>query len=80
MLPCSLTNVIIAISTDSVVSVCVEVVCQKHQTYCLRLHFQDFATVNLFMILVVSISHGSSFSILFRIRLFSLFCLMVLLC
>jgi len=31
------------------------------------------------MILVVSISHRSSCSILFRIRLFSLFCPMILL-
>jgi len=45
-------NLIIAISTDNVVSVCVEVVCQKQQIHYIRLHFQDFYIANLFMILV----------------------------
>jgi len=73
MLPDSSKILIIAISTDSVVSVRVEFDCQRQQTHCLRLYFQDFAIANLFMILVVSVSHRSSCSILFRIRPFSLF-------
>jgi len=35
---------------DSVVSVNVEVDCQKQQTYCLRLHVLDFAIANLYII------------------------------
>jgi len=54
--------------------------CQKQKTHCLRLHFQDFAIANLFMIPVVAISHGSLCSMFFRIRLFSLFYLTGLLC
>ena len=46
----------------------------------LRRHFLDFVIANLFMILVASISHRHSCSTLFGIRLFSLFCLMALLC
>jgi len=65
---------------DSIVLVCIEVDYQKQQTYCFRLHCLDFVIENLFVIPVVSISHWSSFSILFRIRIFSLFCLMVLHC
>jgi len=34
---------------------------------------RDFSTANLFMMMVVPISNRSSCSILFRIRLFSLF-------
>jgi len=64
---------------NSVVSVCVEVDCRKQQTYSLRLYFVHFSIANLLMILVVSISHRSSCSVFFRIRLFSLFLLMVLL-
>jgi len=67
-------------NTGSVASVCVEVDCQKQHTYCLRLLFLAFAIENLIVILVVSISHRSSCSILFGIGLFSLFCLKVLLC
>jgi len=48
-------------------------------TYCLRLYFLNFVIANLLMILVASNSHRHSCSILFGIRLFSLFCLMVLL-
>jgi len=44
----------------------------------LGLHFLDFALTNLFMILVVSISHGRSCPVLFRTRLLSLVCHMVL--
>jgi len=65
---------------DSVVSVSVEVDCQKQQIYSLRLHFPDIAIANLFVILVSPISYRRSCSILFGIRLFSLFRLMVLLC
>ena len=64
---------------NSVVSVCVEVDCRKQQTYSLRLYFVHFSVANLFMILVVSISHRSSCSVFFRIRLFSMFWLMVIL-
>jgi len=60
-------------------SINVEAYCQKQQTYCLRLYFLDFAIANFFMILVVSISYRTScFVVFFRIRLFSLFCLMAL--
>jgi len=38
----------------------VEVDCQKQQTYCLILHCLDFVLADLFMILVVSISHKGS--------------------
>jgi len=65
---------------DSLISAGVEVNCEKQQTYWLRLHFVEFVVVNLFMILVASISHWRSCPILFGINLFSLFCLMVLLC
>jgi len=75
MLPDSSKHFIIAISTDSVVSVCIDVDCQRQQTHCLRLHYQDFAIANLFMIMAVFISHRSSCSMLFRIRSFSLFSL-----
>jgi len=57
---------LLAIFTDSVVSGCVEVDCQRQQTYCLRLHFLHFAIANLFMILVASILHRCSCSILLK--------------
>ena len=60
-------------------SVCVEVDFRKQQTYSLRLYFVHFSIANLFMILVVSISHRSSCPVFFRIRLLSMFWLMVLL-
>ena len=50
----------------------------RHPRY-LRVHFLHFAKVTSFMVLVVSICHIISCFILFAIRLFSLFCLMVLL-
>ena len=56
----------------------IEVDCRKQQTYSLRLYFVHFAIANLFMILMVSISHRRSCSVFFRIRLFSMFWLMVL--
>jgi len=61
-------------------SINVEFDWQKQQTYCLGLHFLDFSIANLFMRLVVSISHGRSCSLLLTIRLFSLFYLKVVLC
>ena len=72
------TNLVITY-VNSVVSVCVEVDCRKQPTYCIRLYFVHFLIANLFMILVVFISHRRSCSVLLRIRLFSMFWLMVLL-
>jgi len=72
------TNLVITY-VNSVDLVCVEVDCGKQQTYSLRLYFVHFSIANLFMILVVSISHRSSCSVFFRIRPFSMFWLMVLL-
>jgi len=79
MLLDSSRSLIIAISIDSVLSFCVELDCQKQQAHFLRSHFQDFAIANLSVILIVSILHGSLYSMLFGIRLFSLFCIMKLL-
>jgi len=62
---------------NSVVSVCVEVDFASSKPT--GLYFVHFSIANLFMILVVSISHRSSCSVFFRIRLFSLVWLMVLL-
>jgi len=76
--PDSSTNLTIAISRQWSLSRNVEVECQKQKTYC-WLHFLDCAIANLFMILVLSISRRRSCSVLLKIRLFSLFCLMVLL-
>jgi len=56
--PKSSTNLVITY-VNSVVSVCVEVDCRKPQTYSLRLYFVHFSIANLFMMLVVSISHRS---------------------
>ena len=65
---------------QQVVSVCVEVGCQKQQIYCIRWQFLDFAVANFFMQLLVSLSFRGSCYILYRIRLFSLFCLWVFFC
>ena len=46
---------------------------------CIRVHFLHFPTVNSILVLVMSIWHTISCSVLFGIRLFSLFCVMVLL-
>ena len=76
--PNSSTDLIITY-VNSVVSICVEVDCRKQQTYSLRLYVVHFSIANLFMILVVFISHRRSCSVILRIRLFSMFWLMVLL-
>jgi len=47
-----------------VLSINIEVDCEKQQTYYLKLHFLDFAIANLFMVLLVSISHRRSCSTL----------------
>jgi len=60
MFPDSSTNLIIATFRQGSLSISVD--CQKQQTYCLRLHFLDFAVANLFMTLVVPVSHGSLYS------------------
>jgi len=51
------TNMIFAISKQCNLSISADADCQKLQTYCLRLHFIDFAIANLFTILIVSMSH-----------------------
>ena len=51
------SSLIISISRQRRLSPNVEVDCQKQQTYCLTEHFLDFSIANLFMILVVYISH-----------------------
>jgi len=80
MLPDS-TNSITARSLDSVLSVCVESRLSKAANLGLLLKsvVSGCAIANLSIILVVSISHRNSWSILFTIRLFKLFCLIVLL-
>ena len=50
----------IAVSRQGNLSISAEIDCQKQRTHCLRLHFIDFATENLFLILVVSVSRRRS--------------------